>query len=65
MITINGQTFNNLDGTSLLDYLKSNSYSLSKVAIERNGDIVPKAQYDKTIMCNGDMIEIVHFVGGG
>ena len=32
---------------------------------KRNGDIVPKAQYDKTVLQDGDSIEVVSFVGGG
>ena len=34
-------------------------------AVERNGDIVPKAQYDETVLKDGDSVEVVSFVGGG
>lgn len=36
-----------------------------KVAIERNLEIVPRSAYGETLLCEGDRIEIVHFVGGG
>lgn len=36
-----------------------------KVAIERNLEIVPRSAYGKTVLCDGDRIEIVHFIGGG
>ena len=36
-----------------------------RVALERNGDIVPRAQWSATPINNGDRIELVHFVGGG
>ena len=36
-----------------------------KVAIERNGAIVPRSLHADTILVDGDAIEIVHFVGGG
>ena len=36
-----------------------------KVAIERNLEIVPRSAYGKTRLCDGDRIEIVHFIGGG
>jgi thiamine biosynthesis protein ThiS len=36
-----------------------------KLAIERNLEIVPRSAYDKTVLCDGDRIEIVHFIGGG
>jgi thiamine biosynthesis protein ThiS len=36
-----------------------------KVAIERNLEIVPRSAYGRTKLCDGDRIEIVHFIGGG
>ena len=33
--------------------------------MERNGEIVPKAAYGETILQDGDVIEVVNFVGGG
>ncbi len=36
-----------------------------RIALERNGEIVPKVQYAQTSLCDGDKIEIVSFVGGG
>lgn len=35
------------------------------VAVERNREIVPRAEHESTALCEGDAIEIVHFVGGG
>ena len=64
MVRINGE---NLDvvGKSVADYLNSVGYDLMRVAVELNGDIVPKAQYDDTIFEDGDSVEVVSFVGGG
>ncbi len=36
-----------------------------KLAIERNLEIVPRSAYVRTVLCDGDRIEIVHFIGGG
>ena len=36
-----------------------------KVAVERNLEIVPRSAYAATVLCDGDRIEIVHFIGGG
>ena len=36
-----------------------------KVAVERNGEIVPKGQHHDTLVQNGDALEIVVAVGGG
>ncbi len=35
------------------------------VAVERNQDIVPRAEHAQTPIREGDRLEIVHFVGGG
>ncbi len=36
-----------------------------KIAVERNREIVPKTEFSSTNLCDGDEIEIVHFIGGG
>ena len=64
MVRINGE---NLDvvGKSVAEYLNSAGYDQMRVAVELNGDLVPKAQYDDTIFKDGDNVEVVSFVGGG
>jgi thiamine biosynthesis protein ThiS len=37
----------------------------TKVAVERNLEIVPKSTFADVMLADGDRIEIVHFVGGG
>ena len=37
----------------------------TKVAVERNLEIVPKSQFDRQNIENNDTLEIVHFIGGG
>ena len=64
MITVNGEA-KSIAGITLGEYLAAENYSLTRIAVERNGSIVPKAQYDTTVLCEGDSIEIVSFVGGG
>ncbi|HEX6772905.1 MAG TPA: sulfur carrier protein ThiS [Acidobacteriaceae bacterium] len=36
-----------------------------RIAVERNGEIVPRAEWAATPVRSGDRLEIVHFVGGG
>lgn len=36
-----------------------------RVAVEHNGAIVPRAEWEGTPLADGDKLEIVHFVGGG
>jgi thiamine biosynthesis protein ThiS len=45
--------------------LESLGLDLTKVAVERNLEIVPKSTFAAAALMDGDRIEIVHFVGGG
>lgn len=65
MIRINGECVENISGKNISVYLSENGYDLKRVAVELNGDILPKAQYENTVLHEGDSIEIVSFVGGG
>lgn len=64
VVTINGQAVD-ADGKTLAAYLAEAGYTTDRVAVELNGDIVPKAAYDDTRLSAGDEVEIVAFVGGG
>ena len=65
MIMVNGQSVIDAAGVSLAEYLSRAGYGLNRVAVERNGEIVRKLHYERTILTDGDIIEVVHFVGGG
>ena len=65
MLTVNGKEISAAVGTNLAEYLATNGYEASRLAVERNGEIVPKSQYAQTILQDGDTVEIVRFVGGG
>ncbi len=65
MVKVNGEVVENVAGLSLEDYLKKEDYTISRVAVELNGNIVPKAEYAKTMIAEGDKLEVVSFVGGG
>ena len=64
MVKINGEELK-VAGKSISEYLATTNYDPKRIAVERNGDIVPKAQYDETMLCDGDVVEVVSFVGGG
>ena len=36
-----------------------------KLAVELNREIVPRSKFETTLIQNDDVIEVVHFVGGG
>ncbi len=64
MVKINGEEKNTV-GKTVAGYLKESGYDIKRVAVELNGDILPKAQYESTVLNDGDSVEIVSFVGGG
>ena len=65
MITVNGRAVDQADGLSLTSYLTQEGYTLTRVAVECNGEIIPKIKYDQKFLADGDVLEVVHFVGGG
>lgn len=50
---------------TLYDYITKQNYDLATIAVERNGEIVPKATYQTILLQDEDTLEIVRFVGGG
>ncbi|QWV94087.1 sulfur carrier protein ThiS [Geomonas oryzisoli] len=63
-ITTNGEAVS-IDPLTVQQYLVSLGIDPRRVAVELNMDILPKAQYETTLLKDGDALEIVHFVGGG
>ena len=64
MVKVNGTELN-IAGKTVSEYLATTNYDPKRIAVERNGDIVFKSQYDIAVLEDGDSLEIVSFVGGG
>mgnify|MGYP000619579845 FL=1 len=65
MFTVNG-TKKELPGVfSVKEYLEQNGYVISQIAVELNEEILPKIEYVSTVLKDGDVMEIVSFMGGG
>ena len=64
-ITINGERHEIPDGLTVAAMLEHLGMKGNRVAIERNLDILPRANWRETQVQSGDSFEIVHFVGGG
>ncbi len=68
-LTINGESrvFDPENGQpfSVSRLLIALNLDMRKVAVELNEEIVPRSRYAETILATGDMLEIVHFIGGG
>ena len=50
---------------SVSDLVRELSLEGKRIAIERNGEIVPRSKHSETILVDGDKIEVVAAVGGG
>ena len=64
-ITVNGDTQTHTRPLALSELLRSMALAGKKLAVERNGEIVPKSVHGSTLVCDGDRLEIVIAVGGG
>ena len=64
MVKVNGE-FLPVEGKTLAEYLETTNFDPLRIAVERNGEIVPKAAYKEVVLEDGDSLEVVSFVGGG
>jgi len=64
-LKINGEERDVADGVSLTGLLESLQIRPGRVVVERNKEIVPRDSFGATLLADGDVLEIVHFVGGG
>ena len=64
-IILNGTEKNFQDQISIATLIKELGLDERKIAVERNREIVPKTEFNSVSLCEGDKIEIVHFIGGG
>ena len=65
-LTVNGApTEVALDGSSVADLVRALGLAGKRIAIEKNGEIVPRSRYETTSVVLGDRLEIVGAVGGG
>ncbi|EPR8879088.1 sulfur carrier protein ThiS, partial [Campylobacter coli] len=47
------------------DFIKEKGFKIELIALELNGEIVPKSEFENLILKENDKAEIVSFVGGG
>ena len=64
-LTINGEAREFSTRLTVAYLLTELSLKPDRVAIELNRDLLPRDRWDKTLLNDGDKLEIVHFVGGG
>ena len=64
MVKINGEE-TSAAGMTLSEYLATTIFNPQRIAVERNGEIVPRSMYGEVVLEEGDSVEVVSFVGGG
>lgn len=64
-LALNGEAHRVPAGSTVLDLVASLGRDPRTVAVERNGDLVPRARFADTALAAGDRLEVVHFVQGG
>ncbi|WP_188053256.1 sulfur carrier protein ThiS [Iodobacter fluviatilis] len=64
-ISINGEAREFTAPLSLLDLIDLLELKGKRIAIEQNGEIVPKSQHATSLLSEGDVLEMVVAVGGG
>ncbi|MBL0354064.1 MAG: sulfur carrier protein ThiS [Candidatus Dechloromonas phosphoritropha] len=64
-IIINGGTRQITETLTVAALIEQLGYTGKRIAVERNGEIVPKSQHAATLLAAGDQLEIVVAVGGG
>ena len=64
-IKLNGEAYSFSHSLTVQELVEKLALPCEKIAIERNLEIVPRSLYAKTTLQNGDLLEIVHFIGGG
>lgn len=64
MVKVNGVE-KDIAGKTIAEYVDGAGYDLRCIAVERNEEIVFKSQYGTTVLEDGDVFEVVSFVGGG
>lgn len=63
-LTVNGIA-TDVDAATVADLVESLNLAGKRIAVERNGEIVPRSRYAQTPLARGDRLEIVGAVGGG
>jgi len=64
-LTVNGEPRRAAAGDTVADLVRALGLDPARVAVERNGEIAPRSTLANVRLEDGDVLEIVHFVGGG
>jgi len=64
-IVLNGEPRSLATPLTILELLRGEGLAERRVAVEVNGEIVPRSRHGEHALAAGDRVEIVHALGGG
>lgn len=64
-VWVNGEPRRLASGTTVIGLVESLGLQPAQVAVERNGEVVPRRTHAEVTLQSGDRLEVVTFVGGG
>lgn len=64
-IKINGKEENVKRGSTILAVLEQKSVEPEMVAVELNGDLIGREEYDQKTLAEGDILEFLYYMAGG
>lgn len=62
---LNGSNVSLSMNQTLYDLLEAQKFDITTIAVELNGEIVPRTLYKNVVLKDEDTLEVVRFVGGG
>lgn len=62
---VNGKIVTLGQPVALQAFLLEQGYQIPRIAVEKNGEIVPKKEYEQVALTDEDTLEIITFMGGG
>ncbi len=65
IVRLNGAVVTLPDGATVVALLESSGWQPVRVAVELNGRVLPRTEYHRVVLAEGDAVEVVQFVGGG
>lgn len=64
-ITLNGEAHTLADGATIATLVAGLALTGKRMAVEVNEEVIPRSEYERFALNEGDRVEIVHAVGGG
>lgn len=64
-IQLNGEAYSLAADTSVLALVEQLKFNHGRLAVEINREIIPRSDHAQQVIAEGDVVEIIHAIGGG